>query len=190
MSCRAMVFALAVIFVCFPPSVAQGIGNEEQPIRELAPGGRGGVERPPLLPDPIPSPPVSPQGLPYDGYQLVGFTEEMFEGNRGVLNLSRACGATFAGSRICRMEEILNTVQVPEVPDHLLGEQAWILTSEPEFQAHGIVDSTTNCAGWSSNSGQDHGLTIELGLQCGCYGAFLAARCDVGRVVACCARLP
>jgi hypothetical protein len=113
-------------------------------------------------------------------FQLVGFTASTHQGDAGVLTFTRACQEEFGpGARMCRVDEALETVVVPE--DLEFGpstDDAW---ARPEF------DPTTdvNCRGWAQLfRGQFplHGTTINRLCQ---RSIFLECREEIS--VACCA---
>ena len=157
--------------------------DDSRPIDDMA-------EPTPVIPPDIPiviDPPGDTPGEHYADFQLVGFTTETFAGNRGILNMSRACGRLFKHSRACSAAEIMKSVEIPEVSPGLPPGFAWV-------QAAGVgqmLDSggkpVSDCNGWASASNRLYGWAIELGDPHGCYGGFMAESCDQELVVACCA---
>ena len=108
-------------------------------------------------------------------FQLVGFTAATLTGNSGVLGFTLACQDEFPNSRLCQLEDLWNTTQVPDLT--IGTSQAWI---DPGF--NGISGDNSNCKGWTSGTGNT-GLTINKN---GGYSA-LGAGCPDPRSVACCA---
>ena len=165
---RATVIVLVVIVSAVLSVQAQTQYRFPRPIGDD--GGRG--EPPPV--DPVPVLTASPIE-----FQLIGFSAKAVDGNHGVLNMTRACHGSFPGSRMCTVEEIDRTVNVPD-PPHL--GHAWIqIGSTPQ---RGRID---DCAGWRSNSAKDKAVTIELGSESGCYGGYVTRSCNELLSVACCA---
>ena len=119
-------------------------------------------------------------------YQLVGFSTESFVGNRGLLALSRACGADFPGSRICQRPEIVDTSPLPEG----LSGVAWIDTPEDPT-------GSATCADWRvallfrvGNAVVLDSITTAENQGLFPYRGFLREFCSVATPVACCALVP
>jgi hypothetical protein len=128
--------------------------------------------------------PVSLTTGQMDAMQLVGFTVQGFAGDRGILNLTLECQKLFASSRVCTASEVAKSVIVPAAG---LCGHAWI-------QSEGITlldpnASTVNCAGWTSASAAEMGLTVTMGVDTECYGGFVARSCQEQHPVACCAQI-
>jgi hypothetical protein len=146
---------------------------------------------------PAPTPPQTPatQTVTFDEFQLVGFTEETFTGNHGILNMSRACQAMYAASRVCEAGEVMKTIAMPEVSS-ANGQLAWMQTcghrypSQGHFPQDGSLETTaepaTDCHGWTTASGRELGMTIDL--TASHYGGFMPATCDLELVAACCSK--
>jgi len=109
---------------------------------------------------------------------LVGFTVATVQGYAGVLDLSRACHAEFAESRICSTAEVAATANPPAIPNP--SEFAWVL---PTFVADGL-DATgygvprPTCAIVGAGA---------LGLVVDGHGRFSHLFCSEEHRVACCA---
>jgi hypothetical protein len=186
--------AVAVVAACFLNAPTGAIAQSPpRPIDELAPPGRG---LPPVLPDPGIPPEPTPSGNHFAGFQLVGFSEEPLAGNRGVLNMSRACALQYEHSRICTALEIMQTVETPEIPLRLRNQLAWVLSVGAErilaLDAESPLPGretqpVSDCRGWATDSPAETGLAIELGESPGCFGGFMPEPCDQELVVACCA---
>jgi hypothetical protein len=130
-------------------------------------------------PVPIPIDPVPPAAnIESNELQLVGFTERLFGGNAGVLNMSIGCQSVFPGSRMCTMEEVNKSLHIPQSRGH---GYAWV----QNLADHDGMPEM-NCKGWMSVSPDDQGTSIELGE---CYGGLMMHGCDTRLAVACCARL-
>jgi hypothetical protein len=137
-----------------------------------------------------------------DEFQLVGFTPELFTGNRGILNMSRACQLQFAGSRVCEAEEVMHATTVPEIPRALANRLAWVQTCGHSYPSAGHfpeasfptafkeeippANPSTDCHGWTSASDQELGMAISLENES--YGGFMPAKCALELVAACCAK--
>jgi len=175
------VFAAAaglVLFGLLPIQAQPNSPGEEGPELEFT--ERREEIRPwfPIVPDP--PHPASP--LTEDlGYQLVGFSAETFAGNRGILNLNRTCQRRFPLSRVCTAQEVSQTIAVPMPPGY---GYAWIQNGGGAGNSAG-----RDCNGWTSDSKEVRGVTIEMGADTGCYGGFLLRGCDELHPVACCARV-
>ncbi len=93
----------------------------------------------------------------------------------GVLDLSRLCQAEFPGSRVCRQDEIIETVD-PAIIQAGATETAWVLPNQVD-----LVGGDA-CA---SPGGDNRGLIVDH------RGTFLrSAFCSEARSVACCAPVP
>ena len=183
---RIIALAIVVAATCFPAAVTVTIAQSPtQPIEDLTPPGR---DLPPRMPGPgVPEPPT-PAGQHYEGFQLVGFSSEQFAGNRGVLNMTRACAVEYEQSRICTASEIMNTVEPPVVPVQLRHRLAWVIASGAErFIDLEKTSRVSDCKGWSTDASRELGLAIELGEHQDCYGGFMPTSCEQELVVACCA---
>lgn len=120
-------------------------------------------------------------------FQLVGFSDDQFDGNGGIFAMTAACNAKFAGSRLCTSVEVMSTVDVPTG----LSGRAWVrpvLLTDPlsdGADASGVEGSARNlsCNGWDSDNGTVGGLAVDAS------GRFSARDCDVSRPAACCARI-
>jgi hypothetical protein len=138
------------------------------------------------LPRPI-TPPETGGSLPVigNGFQLVGFTTETFDGTRGILNLTLACQEEFPASRICSADDIRTTVNVPPAPG--VGS-AWIDVPRGSIDVsrssvRATLDDTSNCRGWRSSASTDSGMAIDLEAA---YGSLVRRTCDQRLRVACC----
>jgi hypothetical protein len=111
-------------------------------------------------------------------FQLVGFTNETFDGATGVLGFTLACQQEFPNSRFCTTEEVMSTVSVPV---GLVGD-AWV---RPIFISVGVdasgASGTIACNGWTQPSSRGMTVTPEGGFPSG------GDNCDVARPIACCA---
>ncbi|MDH3626615.1 MAG: hypothetical protein OEV00_09075 [Acidobacteriota bacterium] len=136
-----------------------------------------------VIPQPIPLP-VVPQPVPTtqsDRMQLVGFSTKSFAGNVGVLTMSSACQETFAASRVCTVDEIRMSVNIPSAL-FLGGDSAWTQNMAKAGSLF-LNEPDLNCSGWMSNDHMDYGTTINLGA---CFGGIKTERCHIERAVACC----
>jgi hypothetical protein len=129
------------------------------------------------------------------GYQFKGFSGGNVRGDGGVLAMTSACAATFAGSRMCTSREILETTVVPNIA---VNTEAWV---RPNFTpvATGTATSVAldesgvptlssatangtaedmSCRGWTATSNQ--GLVVNRN------GSFRLQGCNNNRPVACC----
>ena len=129
---------------------------------------------------PAPPTPVTSQS---EEMQLVGFSRESLAGNVGVLTMSLACQDAFPMSRICTVDEIRMSVNIPQALI-VEGESAW---TQNMSKANALFsqEPDLNCSGWMSNDPMDYGTTINLG---GCYGGIKMERCNEERAVACCSK--
>lgn len=114
-----------------------------------------------------------------------------FNGAAGVKAYTAACAAEFAGSRMCRSDEILQTDSWPAT---LNATQAWVAPTIVAWAGGSAVDAsgfvlysslvTLSCSAWSgrvSSGYPDYGLTLT---DAGVWGA---NACDTIQSVACCA---
>jgi hypothetical protein len=131
------------------------------------------------VPFPVPIAPLTPaSGVESNELQLVGFTEDLFGGNAGVLNMSIGCQFVFPGSRMCTLEEVNKSLFIPRSLGH---GYAWV-----QNLAERGGTPELNCMGWMSVSPDEQGTSIELGE---CYGGLMMHSCDTRLAVACCARM-
>lgn len=170
---RVVMVAISVIAALLLAAPAQAqIGDEGTVPIHLA-------ESPDRDLDPVdPLPPVLPpmEAFVSDEMQLVGFTNETFSGNAGVLNMSLACQRRFRASRMCTMEEVSMSLYIP---DSMGGGFAWVQNSGPD------ATPAKSCEGWMTDSPDAEGTSIELGE---CYGGLMMSACSTRLAVACCAR--
>ena len=173
---------------------------ERDPDRQIEPRSPWRTEEPRPEPRPGPPAPAQPAAAVGEGFQLVGFTQELFRGNTGVLNLTRACQQAFPASRVCGVGEILRTVNVPDSPG---SGHTWVLPCQDSVGPTGMATVSAvaqrlrpapddpggmDCDGWMSDSPRARGLTISLDPDC--YGGFVTRACDEALAVACCAVTP
>jgi hypothetical protein len=122
-------------------------------------------------------------------YQFVGFSLDLVTGDAGVLGMTQTCEATFASSRMCTTQEIIETASLPE----LTPGDAWVrpsfrgfteFNSSPwalDISGRNGPPSDLTCRGWTSLA--DRGFTVT-----GDGGFGPSQDCDVARPVACCAK--
>jgi hypothetical protein len=126
-------------------------------------------------------------------FQLVGFSSQNLNGNAGVFRMTAACQQDFEASRVCTSEEVMNTVEIPE----LSAQNAWVrpalrpigggsiavlADASGSDSADGNVNSLPGdltCRGWTRTSNYN-GLTVNSD------GGFLPQSCSGSRPVACC----
>jgi hypothetical protein len=139
-------------------------------------------------------------------FQLVGFTDDTFQGNKGVLGFTLECQKVFAGSRMCSSREIIETVTVPQLPQPPAA--AWVrpsfegLASTPSnfatsadpviaLDASGQrnLPEDLNCESWNSSDHHEYGLATGADAE-GQSAIFGNAPCDELFRVACCAVVP
>jgi hypothetical protein len=113
-------------------------------------------------------------------FQLIGFTTASLAAT-GVLALTSACQAEFAGTRVCSSEEILKTRSVPAA----LSGVAWVVpvirSDGYDVSGAGFVSGSrtdTSCDGWS--------LPGSVALTVSATGAFALRLCTDPAAVACC----
>ncbi len=169
--------AVVIAVVGAPLASPPGDRNPDES-RHLAPNPA--PERPANLPIPILPPTPGPGAGGDETLNLLGFSTETFAGNRGILNMTRACQEQFSGSRVCTAGEILRSINIPASPAPGF---VWV-QSATTFSTAGISD----CGGWTSNAATDRAWAIELGPDHGCYGGFHPRSCDQQLAVACCGR--
>lgn len=127
-------------------------------------------------------------------FQLVGFSSRAVSGNAGLFEMTRACQESFEASRVCTSEEVMSTVEIPE----LSAQNAWV---RPSFKPIGtggpasLADASgsasvdagaealpgdLSCRGWTRTNDYS-GLTVNDD------GGFQPQVCGASRPVACCA---
>ena len=129
-------------------------------------------------------------------FQLVGFTSATYTGDTGVLGFTRGCQAEFGLSRMCTSEEVVETVDVPNVAT---SDPAWVRpTFEPVSAGPGGISASRvvadvsgihadfprelSCEGWHSSG---TGLAVDGD------GRFGKLSCtNAPRPLACCAPVP
>ncbi len=158
------------------PTASDDIESADLPVYGVI--SEGGSLNPELPPTPVPV--VPPTGLTgtAEAWEFVGVTNRYLAGNRGVLNYTLECQAQFPGSRMCFVEELLRTRNVPR---RLADSYAWI-------QPDSSLSETTTCKGWMSGLNTDTGLAIAIDPTC--YAGFVQKSCDSRLAVACCAPVP
>ena len=130
-------------------------------------------------------------------FQMVGFSSRTLNGNAGVFGMTAACQESFAASRMCTSEEVMNTVTIPD----LNAQNAWVRPAiKPIGTGGGAViadasgsdsaDGNANslpgdltCRGWTRTNNYN-GLTVNDS------GGFLPQSCSGSRPVACCSLIP
>ena len=113
-------------------------------------------------------------------FQLVGFTTATFDGDEGILGFTVACQSEFADSRMCRSQEVLNTVSVPAG----LPGKAWVRPSRLGGSGTTIEGAGfSHCTVWTV-SVTGNGLTANA------EGKLTEELCDSLLAVACCALVP
>jgi hypothetical protein len=130
---------------------------------------------------PGPECPAEPQR-----YQLVGFSDTTATGSAGVLGMTIICSDAFEGARMCNSVEVMETSDVPLLPE---STEAWV---RPIFapivgsvsDASGVTAANTlpaylSCNSWKTDS--------HRGLQVNGRGGFLQGVCDASHPIACCA---
>ena len=133
-------------------------------------------------------------------FELVGVSDNTFQGDGGHVTMSRDCYDTFTDSRMCTSVEIIRTVNPPDLTASP-SLRAWVqptivagaapssdgASKPPEFvDAVGIKGTDLSCSGWSTNSGAAHGLTLLIGSSPS-VGAFEWENCGPALPVTCCA---
>ena len=126
-------------------------------------------------------------------FQLVGFSTQTVNGNAGIFQMTEACQQNFEASRACTSEEVMNTVEIPE----LSAQNAWVRPTLRPIGGGGIAvladasgsdsaDGNVNslpgdltCRGWTRTNNYN-GLTVNDD------GGFLPQSCSGSRPVACC----
>ena len=108
-------------------------------------------------------------------YRLIGFTVATVGTHQGYFSLLRACQNEFPGSRVCQLEEVLTTTEIPAI------------SPGATRYAH-LVKSFTNtgypyedCHGWAAEGSSYSGWLVSAD------GHFDLTSCGVNRSVACCA---
>lgn len=127
-------------------------------------------------------------------FQLVGFSSRAVAGNAGIFEMTRACQESFEASRVCTSEEVMDTVEIPQ----LGAQNAWV---RPSLKPIGTGGPATLADASGSGSGEagDQSLPGDLtcrgwtrtndysGLTVNNNGGFLPQVCGAARPVACCA---
>ncbi len=107
--------------------------------------------------------------------ELVGLTTLSYQGGETLPGFNAHCDSDFPGSRMCFLEEAVNTVDAPLGLTRL----AWVRvspTNTPGFN---------NCSGWRTTSRGATAMTFDPAAAVG-----IAKVCDGFRFVACCAPAP
>lgn len=120
---------------------------------------------------------VTPVVISQQGRQFVGVSAQEGTGGSGYAVLSRMCDAQYSGSRMCSIEEYLNSIH-PAAHSQTHGLAFIRDDSSP---AQGL----SNCSGWTSDlpiatSGAPFATVVDGN------GRFSNAICGVSRPVACC----
>jgi len=130
------------------------------------------------------------------GFELKGFSTASVRGDGGVLGMTAACAASFAGSRMCTSREVLETTTVPNIS---VNTEAWVRPNFTPVATGGnantvaldesgvptLNSANTNttaedmsCRGWTATANQ--GLVVNRN------GSFRLQGCNNNRPVACC----
>jgi hypothetical protein len=182
-----VIVAAVAVAVCSISAVAAQSEDPDRGVRTSTEDLRYGqiVVRPPseeftAAPEPAPGPFPTPTTGEAALFEFVGVTSQRIPGDRGVLNMSLACRAEFVDSRMCRISEMFQSLNIPTQ----IGDQsAWILPDSPSQ----LVSAST-CNGWTSSSDGNTGLAMKSD-SC-CYGGIVNMTCDAELSVACCAPMP
>ncbi len=122
-------------------------------------------------------------------FQLVGFTAGDLPSDTGVLGFTQACQAEFPASRMCSSVEVMQTVDMPVLPE---STKAWV---RPTFRPGGngpLLDAsgtesqsslTLSCRGWAYTGNGYAGLAVDGN------GRFDSEGCINSFPVACCSLL-
>ena len=122
--------------------------------------------------------------------QLVGFTSAVYDGNLGgVLGSTQRCQIDFPGSRMCTIEEIQETLDLPAP----IADFAWMEPRSSSCRGDLIInDMDVASPQWTCNAldapcrmvvGADTGVSFE---STGSVGFKLS--CSVKQPIACCAQ--
>ncbi len=125
-------------------------------------------------------------------FQLVGFTSATYLGNVGLFAFTRGCGAEFPSSRMCRSEEILETVAIPTDLAGTVWVQPSIVAGGAQF-ALNLADASgisNNSQQFSCNSSQSWSNLSSSGLVVDFEGRIGFQSCSTARGVSCCAPVP
>ena len=118
--------------------------------------------------------------------ELVGFTTATTAPNVGLFAMTNLCQVEFLDSRMCTSEEIMKTVNIPELPT---GTVAWAQpvvtgafheTAMIRVDISGLMRSDLNCDGWTSTNTEHDGLIVtDIGKIdiLGCYNRQLPVAC-------------
>ncbi len=177
-----LLVSLVVVLLSSLPVFAQvGSTTADNPVNDPQYGAVT-VGKSPVLPGgtPVPAPVTEPVIVSTGRFEFVGTTTQLMQGDRGVLNFTLACQSEFEGSRICRVEEVLSTVNVPRFT---IETKAWIVPDQSIGAAF-----RADCNGWMSQESGDSGLAVIVGPDVDCSGGFKTSSCNSQLAVACCMR--
>jgi len=137
---------------------------------------------------------IIPDLVPYNSWELVGFTAATTTGDMGVLGATAMCHAEFPGARFCTTAEVAATNALYLDGDE---EDAW---EQPVLAGADLnYDATSgrygadawnnqNCRHWSSTAPNFNGMTTSPLGQIAV--AIPTPTCDVPRPVSCCKLIP
>lgn len=130
--------------------------------------------------------------------QFVGFSTGPVRGGDGILHMTLACQETFANSRVCDSEEVVETTVLPanvSVPASQPAPFGWVRPSAIVGRGANIGIETTialqgdverfSCAGWNNSSSST--LSAITGLTANRHGQFVLTSCASSLKVTCCA---
>lgn len=132
-----------------------------------------------------------------DGREFVGFAGPVVNGKAGLFEMHALCDAAFAGSRMCKSQDIVDNGAKDDPPPP---GQGWVNarivirdgTTGEVVDVSGFIANQSagklTCSGWQSDSSAVFGLTIFI--DAGLIPPepnFFSTRCDFLKSVACCA---
>ena len=132
-----------------------------------------------VKPEPQPEPAAA------GNLELVGFTIATTVGGIGLFGMTKLCQAEYVGSRMCTSEEIMKSINIPELPsDSYAWVQPVIISTDSSrnyIDLSGIKGYQITCNNWSIGNASNSGFGVNH------IGQFIRPSCNEIIPVACCA---
>ena len=119
---------------------------------------------------------LTPVVIKDQGRQFVGVSEQTGTGGSGYAVLSRMCDALYRGSRMCTIDEYLNSIHPAAHPQ----THGFAFIRDASLPVPGL----TNCFGWRSNAGNSGNAPSAMIVDG--TGGIASGVCADSRPVACC----
>ncbi len=109
-------------------------------------------------------------------FRLVGFTSATVGTTSGLFALVRACQIEFPGTRVCQLDEVLATTNIPDLSSAGTPE-AWLMKSFTD------PPPSEDCWGWTWDTGSRSAWAVTT------RGSYYLLPCGLQRSVACCGQM-